>query len=166
VIPRLLGGQYSDEQIRDLGEKKEELYRQVTRGRIRFIDGAVDLVRGCRQAGLLLAVGSSGHPSNICMALDEMGVADCFSAVVSGADVSRGKPEPDVFLLAAERLGVSPEQCIVIEDAPPGIEAALKAGMTAIGLTTTHQAEELSAAHRVIDRLSELDPLAWQNANP
>jgi beta-phosphoglucomutase len=161
VIPRLLGGRYTPEQIHELGELKEELYRQVARGQLRFIEGAVDLIRACRRVGLLLAVGSSGHPENIEMALDEMGVTDCFAAIVNGADVRRGKPEPDVFLLAAERLGVAPHACVVIEDAPAGIEAALRAGMIAIGLTTTHQAAELQAAHRVVKRLSDLDPQNW-----
>jgi len=79
-------------------------------------------------------------------------------AAVTGADVERGKPDPQVFLLCAERLGVEPAQCAVIEDAPQGVEAANRAGMASIALTSTQTREDLTAADLIVDRLDELLP--------
>ena len=82
--------------------------------------------------------------------------SELFSALVSGFDVRRGKPDPEVFLLAADRLGLPPGRCVVIEDAPAGIEAARRAGMRAIALSSSHAREELGGAHRIIDTLRAL----------
>jgi beta-phosphoglucomutase len=159
IIPLLFGEDLDADRVVELGERKEALYRDLVRGCIPAIEGAVDLARGCHRAGMKLAVGSSGHPLNIKLALDELGIAGIVETVVHGGEVSRGKPDPQVFLLAAERLAVEPPACAVIEDAPSGIDAALAAGMAAIGITTQHPAERLAHAHRIVDRLAELDPL-------
>ncbi|MHC4065237.1 MAG: HAD family hydrolase [Planctomycetota bacterium] len=158
IIPLLFGDHLSDKRVGELSERKEAIYRDLVRGRIQPIAGAVELARGCRRAGLKLAVGSSGHPANIDLALQELGIAECFDVIVHGNEVTRGKPDPQVFLTAAQRLELPPADCAVIEDAPSGVQAALAAGMTAIGLTTHHPRERLSAAHRVIDSLLELTP--------
>ena len=158
IIPQFFGGHPDAERIAELAERKEVIYRDLVRGQMPAIDGAVDLVRRCHAAGLRLAVGSSGPQPNIALALDELGITDCFETIVHEKDVTRGKPDPQVFLLAAERLGIEPGACAVIEDAPTGIQAALAAGMTAIGLTTHHPREKLAAAHQVVDRLADLTP--------
>ena len=160
IIPLLFGDDLSQQRIGELSERKEALYRDLVRGRIQPLEGAVELVRGCRREGLKLAIGSSSHPANIDLALQELGIPDCFDAIVHGEEVTRGKPDPQVFLAAAQRLGLAPAACAVIEDAPSGVQAALTAGMTAIGLTTYHPAERLADAHRVIDSLADLTPAA------
>ena len=93
---------------------------------------------------------------NVALALEEMGVADCFQAIVSGDEVARGKPEPDVFLTAARRLGLSPSECVVVEDAPAGVEAALRAKMRVVAVSTTHPAEELASADCVRRSVADL----------
>ena len=158
IIPLLFGQHLDARRVDELSERKEAQYRDLVRGRIKEIPGSVALVSACRQAGLRLAVGSSGHPVNIELALEELGIADCFEAVVTGHDVNRGKPDPQVFLLAAAKLGVDPAACAVIEDAPSGIEAALAADMTAIGLTSHHPRDRFGRAHLVLDALTELTP--------
>jgi beta-phosphoglucomutase family hydrolase len=160
IIPLLFGGGDDEARIRRLSERKEALYRDLVRGRIPALPGAVALVRDCRRSGLKLAIGSSAPVENIHLALEEMGIADCFDAVVHDADVTRGKPDPEVFLIAAERLGVPPGDCVVIEDAPSGVQAALAAGMKAVGLTTYHAADRLAAANLVVDHLSDLSRAA------
>ena len=158
VLPSLFGSGRSAEEIHALGERKEALYRDLVRGRMPVIDGAVKLVRDCAAAGFKLAVGSSGPPENIALALDELAVKGLFDVVVSGEDVSVGKPDPAVFLLASERLQVPPKRCVVIEDAPSGVAAALAAGMAAVGLTITRAAEELASADLLVSQLAELTP--------
>ena len=161
IIPLFFGPDLQERRVAELSERKEALYRDLVRGRIQPIAGAVELVQACKRAGLRLAIGSSAHPANIDLALQELGVTECFDAIVHGHDVTRGKPDPQVFLLAAQRLGVAPAACAVIEDAPSGVQAARAAGMTAVGLTTHHSPERLSDAHRVIESLAELTPAAW-----
>ncbi len=157
VIPSLFEIDDAAE-VERLGERKEALYREFIRGNVPACDHAADLVGECAAAGLNVAVGSSGHPLNIAIALQEMRIAHCFDTVVTGHDVTRGKPNPEVFLLAAERMSVKPRSCVVIEDAPAGIAAALAGGMLAVGITTGHSAEALADAHLVVDSLAKLSP--------
>jgi len=166
IIPLLFGPDPAPQRVEQLSERKEAIYRELVRGRLQAIEGAVELVRACHQAGFALAVGSSGHPLNIDLALSELRLTECFRVVVHGGDVLRGKPDPQVFLLAAERLGVSPSKCAVIEDAPSGIEAALRGGMAAIGLTSMHTAGALERAHLVVDSLRDLTPDAIGGLSP
>jgi len=91
-------------------------------------------------------VGSSGPAENVNLILGSGGIRKYFDAVVHGGEVKRGKPAPDVFLLAAERIGVPAGRCAVIEDAPAGIFAAVAAGMRAVGVATTHDSGELKDA--------------------
>jgi len=142
--------------IEALSETKERYYREIIGDHVDQLPGAAALVRECYAAGLRCAIGSSGHAKNIAIVLKSLDIEACVSAVVTGQDVTIGKPDPQVFLLAAERSGVQPDRCVVIEDAPAGIEAALAASMIAIGVTTEHAPEQLSRAHLVVDRLDQL----------
>ncbi len=164
IIPMLFGESLSPERIEELGETKERYYREIVRDNVPALPGAADLVRACADAGLRCAVGSSGHPKNIDLALRALGIDSIIATVVSGHDVTKGKPDPQVFLLAAERLGIAPETCAVIEDAPAGIEAALAAGMTAVAVTTEHPRERLSHAHLVVEGVHDLSPDRIMNA--
>jgi beta-phosphoglucomutase len=158
IIPTLFGESLNPERIEELGETKERYYREIVRDNVPALPGAADLVRACANAGLRCAVGSSGHPKNINLALRALGIDSIIEAVVSGHDVTKGKPDPQVFLLAAQRLDLAPETCAVIEDAPAGIEAALAAGMTAIAVTTEHPQERLSHAHLIVNGPQDLSP--------
>ena len=139
-----------------LADRKEELYRDLIRQDAPIVDGAVDLIRTLHRAGAHLAVGSSGPRENIDLVLGAMGVAGCISVVISGDDVTRGKPDPQVFLLAADRLGLSPGQCVVIEDAPVGVRAARAAGARVVAVLLYHPAETLHGADLVVERLADL----------
>ena len=116
---------------------------------------------GLAQAGYTLAVGTSGPPENLELVLRETGLGHYFAAKVHGFDVAHGKPAPDIFLLAAERAGLSPDNCVVVEDAPVGIQAGLVAGMQIIGYVGSHPAERLqeAGAIRLVERLTEITPL-------
>jgi beta-phosphoglucomutase len=158
IFGELYQGGLTEEQIRSWGDRKEVLYREIIAEQFTPMPGAVELIDALAGAGFKLAVGSSGPPENIQVTLEKLGRAHLFSALVTGADVKRGKPDPQVFLLAAERLGVPPANCAVVEDAPQGVEAANRAGMASIALTGTTTREALSHAQLIVDRLSELSP--------
>ncbi|MFH0981172.1 MAG: HAD family phosphatase [Planctomycetota bacterium] len=156
IIPILFPEETTPEGRHRIAAEKEAAYRDLIRGRVPVVQGAVKLVRDCHAAGLKLAIGSSAPPENIALVLQEMGVTDCVSVVVSGDDVRRGKPDQEVFLTAAERLGLPPIACVVIEDAPAGVEAALRANMKVVAVTTTHPAEALKGSHWVTASVADL----------
>jgi beta-phosphoglucomutase len=158
ILEALFGRALPDEQWRRLGDRKEALYREIIRHNVPAMSGAVELVEALHGDGARLAVGSSGPPENIELCLREMGIRRLFDVVVTGNDVTRGKPDPQVFLLASERLGLAPERCVVVEDAVIGVEAAKRAGMRAVALTSSHPREAFARADLVVDSLTELTP--------
>lgn len=156
IIRALFGADLPDDEVARLDARKEAIFRDLIRGRCPAMPGALSLVKRLRRAGVPLGLGTSGPPENIDLVLDELGLRDDFAAVVSGMDVRHGKPEPDVFLLVASRLGVLPGGCVVIEDAPAGIEAAQRAGMGVVALASTHPPESLGPADLVVTSLDEV----------
>ncbi len=157
ILPRLLGRPVEGAELRRLSERKEALYRQEAHGRLRLFDGAEELFEDLIAAGFRRALGSSTPLSNLDFLRAELGLDRWLEAFVSGDEVRRGKPDPEVFLLAAERLGVPPARCVVLEDAPAGLEAARAGGMRAVGLATTHPAERLPRfADLVVASLGQL----------
>ena len=145
-------------QLHSLDLRKEALYRKILRREFPVMDGAVELIDALQNVGYLLALGSSGPPENVAAALDGLDRTNAINAVVTGEDVRCGKPDPQVFLVAAQRLGVGPEACAVVEDAPAGVTAANRAGMVSIGLVGTVSQEDLSDATMVVKSLTELSP--------
>ncbi len=158
VIPSLFGPGRSPNVTRELSVRKEQIYRDLIRGRVPAIDGAVDLVRACADDGFAVALGSSAPRENAELVLEELGIRDCFGALVTDRDVPRGKPDPSVFLTAAERLAVTPRRCVVTEDAPAGIKAAKAADMTAVALVGAHARDTLLEADLIVGSLRELTP--------
>ena len=152
------------EEINVLAERKEADFRSMIEKAFPEMPGATDLVRSLEKAGWRLAAGTSAPAQNAEMFREQLGCGILFETIVTGDDVTHGKPDPEVFLLAAQRLDVSPDDCIVIEDAPAGVEAAQRAGMASIGFSSKGRTpDELSAADLVIESLSELDPASMQS---
>jgi len=154
-------GRYTDAQLAVLNDRREAAYREIVAADFPAMPGACELLAALHADDFGLAVGSSGPPENVGLVLDRLGVRPLFGAVVTGRDVRRGKPDPEVFLTAAARLGVAPECCAVVEDAPPGVAAANRAGMASIGMAGGNApARDLTAARRVVQTLAELSPAA------
>lgn len=160
IIRTLWGEGLTAEQIPAHDTAKEQLYRALIAGRVPLMAGARDTLSRLRDAGFALAVATSGPPENLDLVLREGRLTEFFQATVHGFDIRHGKPAPDCFLLAAQRLRMQPAECVVIEDAPIGIEAGAAAGMPVIALAGTHDPDRLSAAgaQRVISELSQLSP--------
>ena len=155
IIP-ILFSESSANRITALADRKEEIYRDLIRERPPIVPGAIELVRGLHIAGARLAVGSSGPRANIELVLNAMGVFDLMSAVVSGEDVTRGKPDPEVFTLACKRLGLPASRCVVIEDAPAGVQAAHTAGTKVVAMLMHHPAEAFEGADLIVNKLTDL----------
>jgi len=156
ILRRQFGEDFPLEEIRKLDDRKEALFREELSETFPVMDGAVELIDGLAGDGFLMAVGSSGPPENIALCLEKLDRRAKFGAVVTGADVSRGKPDPQVFQLAASRLELPVESCAVVEDAVHGVDAANRAGMLSIGLTGTVERDRLAMANLVVNSLREL----------
>lgn len=149
------------ERIRELGLRKEALYREVIRrDGITPLPGVKRLLQALHDLGIPCSVGSSTDRANIELIMEVTGLTPWFAAVTAAEDVQRGKPDPQVFLKAAEKIGRDPRQCVVFEDAHVGIAAALAAGARAVAVCTTHPPESFagSGAHRIVHSLEEIDP--------
>lgn len=162
IIRQFWGDAVDDATVRAIDDRKEALYRDLVRAAFPAMDGATALIDALRAAGFALGVGSSAPPENVILSLDGLDRRDAFAAIVTGRDVTRGKPDPQVFQLAAERLGIEPVRCAVIEDAPAGIRAAAAAGMASVALLGTAPRETLLevGARLTVASLRELTPAA------
>lgn len=150
IIRTYLGDGYSDADHLRMIAEKEALYRELYGPHLAALAGFEALVTRARADGIKLVVGTAAPTENITFTLDGLDLRKHFDAIVGAADTKRGKPHPDVFLLGAERAGAQPADCIVFEDAPLGVEAARRAGMRAVVLTTTLPAEAFAEFDNVI----------------
>jgi len=146
IFRRLLGAAPAEADLRRYVDLKEAAYRGVAAGRIALMAGVRELLDALTAAGFRLAIGSSGVRPNLDLTVAECGLAGRFAAIASVEDIRRGKPDPEVFLVAAAGAGGTPARSVVFEDAPVGIEAAKAAGMLAVGVGTTHPLDALRAA--------------------
>lgn len=158
IIPHILKWEVPTDEVVRLGRRKEELYRDVLRQRgIEPLPGVREFLVRLKSAGVSCAVGSSTERQNIDTILGVIKLHEYFATIVSADDVTRGKPDPQVFLLGSQRIGVDPARCVVFEDAFAGLEAARAGGMKAVAVATTHPPEALVGhADRVVRRLDEL----------
>jgi beta-phosphoglucomutase family hydrolase len=144
-----------DEEVR-IGEYKEEIFRELIKGKAKLLPGIENALKNFSEWKLKQAIASSAPPKNIDVLVKELGIGKYFDAAISGWDIP-GKPDPGVFLKAAQQLNVEPEKCAVIEDAIAGVEGAKNAGMKCIAVTTTNSSEALSKANLVYESLVELN---------
>lgn len=153
VIYRMLGKR-NDEIVRDIfgdglpeaevlehGAAKERLYRELMEPVLEtsYVAGVREFLRAAHAQGIPLALATNAEPLNVDFVLDHAGLKPLFSAIVDGSQVTHAKPHPEVFLTAAQRIGVAPRNCVIFEDSPGGIQAALSAGARVVGLLTTEK---------------------------
>jgi beta-phosphoglucomutase family hydrolase len=144
IIPQWLGAAATPERIARVANAKEVLYRDLVRTNgVQSLPGVASWLQRLHAQGWLQAIASSAPRQNIEVVLEALGVAHCFQGVVSAEDVRRGKPDPEVYLAAAARVSVSPDRCVVVEDAIAGVEGARRAGMRSIGVS--HNGKDLPA---------------------
>ncbi|MBC8071785.1 MAG: HAD family phosphatase [Deltaproteobacteria bacterium] len=149
IFPRLMGGEVEPARMQALAEEKEDMYRELYRPHLAPLAGAEALLDRLRAAGVKLAVASSAPIRNRELVIEGLDWHDRFDLVVANENL-RGKPAPDIFLAAAERLAVPPGECLVFEDAVNGVNAAKAAGITCVGVTTNVSAAELREAGAVL----------------
>jgi beta-phosphoglucomutase family hydrolase len=132
------------EEIEVLEEEKEILYRDFYRDHLKPANGLLVFLKLLRSQGIKTALATSAGPGNIDFIVDGLGIRDQFDAIIGGAEVKKGKPDPEIYLKAAAMVQVDPADCWVIEDSLQGISSGLNAGMQVVGITTSHTASELA----------------------
>lgn len=153
IIPQILKWTQNQDEISLWGRRKEELYRDLGREEgIPILDGVRTLLQSLAREGIPCVIGTSTEKNNLSLAFDQLKIGHFFSGSVCSEDVTRGKPDPEVFLKAAQIIKQPPGNCVVLEDSTHGIEAAISGGMKALGISTTRTESELfaSGAHRVV----------------
>jgi len=159
IIPELLKWTRDADEVRQISLRKEAIYREVVVKRgIVALPGVENWLQTLREAGVACVIASSTHRENILLSLGVLGLEAYFEAMVTAEDVKRGKPDPEVFLTAAKKIGVAPEHGIVFEDALVGVAAAQAARIRVAAVTTTNPRAALVGAKAdwVVDRLDEL----------
>ena len=157
IIPELLGWTTIPTEIRILSLRKEAIYRDLVREQgIAALSGVEPWLRTLQGESIPCVIASSTHRENITMTLRVLGLEAFFADIVTSEDVKRGKPDPEVFLTAAQRIGVEPADAVVFEDALVGIEAAHAAGMRVAAVATTEPHDKLVHADWIVNRLDEL----------
>ena len=161
ALPLLVGRRLSSQEIARYSKRKTELFHQAADGRFVPVRGAVVFVRALEARGVPRALATSASPRSVTAVLEDLGLAREFPVVVTADDVDRGKPDPEVYLTAASRLGIAPRECVVFEDSLVGLEAARRAGMFPIGLTTAYTEAELRNGGAV-KVLADFDGFTWE----
>ncbi len=165
VLQRIFGKHYfTHEEMKALSFEKERRYQKIYSPHLGLIKGLAGFLEQSKQHNILLAIGTAAIPFNIDFTLDTLHIRHYFSAIVSADDVSASKPNPETFTKPAQLLHVDPDDCIVFEDAPKGVEAAMNAGMQSVVITTMHHEREFKQYNNILffikdytdDRLKEL----------
>jgi beta-phosphoglucomutase family hydrolase len=162
IIPNFFK-EATEERLLELGLRKETIYRELFLPERRAIEGAIEFLEAAKTLGVKMAVATAAPVANMEFVLDGLDLRKFFDAITTAADVSHGKPNPEVFLKSAKKLGIKPRNCLVFEDAINGFEAAHRAGMKSIGIATVNSVEDILRLDSVVeahDNFSEMDPQA------
>lgn len=163
IMNKLFGrSDFTAKQIEDLSQEKETIYRELYDPIMQPAEGLVDLLKSLKASGLKVAVGSSAPQVNVDFVLNRCGIAHYFDVTACGSEITHSKPDPEVYLLAASKLGIDPSRCVVFEDAHVGIEAARRAGMNVVAVASTFERKDLNNYDMIIDNFRDINVTAIQ----
>lgn len=156
IFEEVFGKTLSDEEVAKFGAMKEGLYQELYASHFKEVNGLTQIINELKRRNLKVAIATTAPKMNRNWGLRLLKLTDIFDLVLGEEHVVRGKPDPEIYLKSAEKLGVKPEECLVFEDSPAGVEAAKRAGMKVVGIMTTHSAEELEKADALMHDFTEL----------
>jgi beta-phosphoglucomutase len=157
IIGSIMGRELPERDVKIMVQEKEEKFRRKATGNIKPFPGAVRLLNAIKKGNFKLGLVSSTPKENIDLVLSELNLGGMFDCIVFGQEVSESKPSPQIYLLAARELEVTPNDCLVIEDSPLGVKAAKTAGMKCLAIANTHPRQKLEEADKVFDSLEKVD---------
>ncbi len=150
ILLRLYGDRFTAEERKQMSDQKETIYRSSFLSELKLLDGLSLLLETCHRKEVPMAIGSAAPPENVDFVLDNLAIRHYFKGVMHAKSVSKGKPDPEIFIKAAASMDLLPTDCIVFEDSVTGAETARRAGASAIILTTTHDEVEFMAFSNVL----------------
>jgi len=157
IVKKYIKLDADDKEATSLTRRKEEYFiEEIKKTKIEPMKGVVRLLNDLKKNNIKMGIGTAAMEFKAYAILEELGIKDFFEVLVSAEKVKKGKPDPETYLKVAEYLKLKPEECIVIEDAPNGIEAAKNGGIKCIAITSTHKESELQLADKIIDSFDEL----------
>jgi beta-phosphoglucomutase family hydrolase len=156
-LHHILDGQFNDEQLKAMFEEKNDNYKKIYAPYIKSITGLERFLAELKQAGVSMAVATSASHGNVDFVFGHLNIRQYFDAIVDNTGLTRGKPDPEIFLKAATALNMQPADCVVFEDSISGVKAANSAGMKVVAITTTHKGGELKPVNILIDDYTGID---------
>lgn len=150
LLERMFPGRFTEDEKMKMSFEKEKAYQAQYKPHLSFIPGLYTFLQVAKQKKVPMAIGSAAIMFNIDFVIDNLKIRSCFHAIVGAEDVRNSKPDPETYVLCAERLNMATADCIVFEDAPKGVESARRAGMKAVVITTLHEAQEFDKYDNVL----------------
>ena len=154
---RLYNPDLTDTQCAQLSQEKEGLYREIYKHTILPVDGLINFLSEINEKLIPMVIATSAIPDNVEFITEMLGIAEYFQFVVNENHVTKGKPDPEVYLITVEKLGLPAGNCVVIEDSLSGVQAGLSAGCKVIGITTSHSPIELMHTDLIINDFTEIN---------
>ena len=150
IFPYIFKGDFTSQKGKQWADEKEAMFRELYKDHVEPVAGLLPFLKELKENKIPVAVGTSAPIENLNFVMDKLNLREWFDTLLHSADVTKGKPDPEIYLKAAERLQVPPENCIVLEDSIAGLNAGLNAGMKVVAVTTTHEPEEFEGADLII----------------
>jgi HAD superfamily hydrolase (TIGR01509 family) len=163
-LARLFKEKYTPAQRKQFADEKEAAYREVSKQDLHAIKGLENFLKEAHLAKIPMGIGTAAPPENVTFGLEKLQLGSYFSSVVDASQVSKGKPDPEVFLRVSHRINVTIERCLVFEDSPVGVATALNAGCNAVVITSTHTPEEFAHFPNVKKFISDYSEISLQEA--
>jgi HAD superfamily hydrolase (TIGR01509 family) len=157
IIGNIMGKDLPEGDIKIIVQEKEDNFRRRAAGSIKPFPGAVRLLNTIKKGNFKLGLVSSAPEDNIGLVVQELNLEGVFDCIVFGQEVSESKPSPQIYLLAAKKLGVTPSDCLAIEDSPLGVKAAKTAGMKCLAVANIYPRQELEEADKIVESLENMD---------
>jgi beta-phosphoglucomutase len=151
-------GKLEEKKLKAYAEEKEALFRKLYEQDIHAVNGLITFLEAMDRLGIPRAIATSAPRLNVDFTLNHTGIEKYFPVILDDSFISKGKPDPEIYIKSAQALNLAPENCVVFEDSLSGVQAGKRAGCKVVGVTTTHSAEELSETDFVIHDFSEIEP--------
>jgi len=162
ILLRLFGDRFDDAERRYHAQDKEAEYRRVFESELQLLDGLPKLLEDSRKASIPMGIGTAAPKENVDFVLDKLELREWFGTVKHAGDVTKGKPDPEIYQLVADGLGLPVQECVIFEDSPTGAEAAHNAGSPVVVITTTHEPEEFAHLPNVLQFIGDFRDLQYQ----
>lgn len=167
LLERIFPNRFSAAEKKEMSWEKERQYQESFRPHLKLLDGLPEVLAKAKEDGIKMAIGSAAIMFNIDFVVDELHIRKYFDALISADEVRVSKPDPETFLVCAEKLGITPKDCLVFEDSPKGAEAAARAGMDCAVITSLHEKEDFEGLSNIVRFMKDYTAFNWQpNIHP